>query len=108
MLSFSYVAAPALISVVDDDESVREALCRLLRSIGFAVRAFASPKSTQVRINLKIRIACSSTCGCRGGVRIELQRQLNAGHSKIPVIFITAYADEAYAHKQQPITREMY
>ena len=39
--SFSCVAIP-LISIVDDDESVREALCGLLRSVGAAVNSFAS------------------------------------------------------------------
>ena len=95
MLSFSCVAAPVLISIVDDDESVREALCRLLRSVGFAVRAFASaeaysssdkPENTDCLL-LDVRMP--------GRSGIELQRQLNAGHSKIPVIIITAYADES-------------
>jgi FixJ family two-component response regulator len=38
------VANPTLISVVDDDESVRESLEGLMRSVGFAVKTFASPE----------------------------------------------------------------
>jgi len=89
------VAAPLLISIVDDDESVREALCGLLRSVGFAVNAFASaeqyltsdqPRSADCLV-LDVRMP-----GMSG---IELQRQLVAGHSEIPVIFITAHEDES-------------
>ena len=83
------------ISVVDDDESVREALCRLLKSVGFAVRAFASaeeywnsdkPGNTDCLL-LDVRMP--------GRSGLELQRQLMAGDSKIPVIIITAYEDES-------------
>jgi len=89
------VAAPLLISIVDDDESVREALCGLLRSVGFAVNAFASaeqyltsdqPRSADCLV-LDVRMP-----GMSG---IELQRQLVASHSEIPVIFITAHEDES-------------
>jgi FixJ family two-component response regulator len=105
MSSFSYVAAPVLISIVDDDESVREALCRLLISVGFAVRAFASaeeysssdkPGNTDCLL-LDVRMP--------GRSGIELQRQLIAGHSKIPVIIITAHADES-VHARGSLSRE--
>jgi CheY-like chemotaxis protein len=91
--SFRCVAVH-LISVVDDDESVREALCGLLRSVGFAVKAFASaeefltsdqPRSADCLV-LDVRMP-----GMGG---IELQRQLVAGHYEIPVILITAHEDE--------------
>jgi FixJ family two-component response regulator len=91
--SFCCVAVH-LISVVDDDESVREALCGLLRSVGFAVSAFASaeefltsdqPRSADCLV-LDVRMP-----GMGG---IELQRQLVAGLYEIPVILITAHEDE--------------
>jgi FixJ family two-component response regulator len=89
-----WCVAVHLISVVDDDESVREALCGLLRSVGFAVSAFASaeefltsdqPRSADCLV-LDVRMP-----GMGG---IELQRQLVAGHYEIPVILITAHEDE--------------
>ena len=40
----------SLVSVVDDDESVRESLPDLLREFGFAVQAFSSQKSSSRRI----------------------------------------------------------
>lgn len=88
------MAIPVLISIVDDDESVREALCGLLRSVGFAVNAFASaeefltsdqPRSADCLV-LDVRMP-----GMSG---IQLQHQLVARHSEIPVILITAYEDE--------------
>ena len=90
-----HVAAPVLISIVDDEASVREALCRLLRTVGFEVNAFASaeaylssdqPKSPDCLI-LDVRMP--------GKSGIELHRELVGNDSKIPVIFITAYEDES-------------
>ena len=91
---FSHVATPILVSIVDDDESVREGLRRLLSSVGFVVNTFASAEeylsSSQAGsvdcLLLDIRMP--------GKSGIELQRQLVANHSEIPVIFITAHEEE--------------
>jgi FixJ family two-component response regulator len=85
----------SLISVVDDDTSVRESLQCLIRSFGLAVEAFASAEEF-----LKSDHLCDTRClildvrmpGMNG---IELQRRLVAGRQDIPVIFITAHGDEA-------------
>jgi FixJ family two-component response regulator len=88
------VAVPIKVSIVDDDESVREGLSRLLSSVGFAVNTFASaeeylssdqPRSSDCLL-LDVRMP-----GMGG---IELERQLLANHSEIPVVFITAYEEE--------------
>lgn len=83
-----------LISVVDDDDSVRESLQRLIRSVGFSVKAFASAEEFLTSDHL-----CNTHClildvrmpGING---LELQRLLIAGAFEIPVIFITAQGDE--------------
>jgi FixJ family two-component response regulator len=84
-----------LISIVDDDESVREAVRGLLRSVGFLVNAFDSAEtflaSGQHR-NADCLVLDVRMPGMSG---IELQRQLVADHCEIPVIFITAHADES-------------
>jgi FixJ family two-component response regulator len=84
-----------LISVVDDDTSVRESLQCLIRSFGFAVEAFASAeeflKSDHLP-NTRCLILDVRMPGMNG---LELQRLLAASHRKIPVIFITAHGDEA-------------
>jgi FixJ family two-component response regulator len=89
------VAGPFLISIVDDDESVREALCRLLKSVGFAVRAFASAEEYSSSDKPENSDCLLLDVRMPGKSGIELQRQLMAGHSKIPVIIITAYEDES-------------
>jgi FixJ family two-component response regulator len=85
----------SLISVVDDDISVRESLQCLIRSFGFAVEAYASAeeflKSDHLR-NTRCLILDVRMPGMSG---LELQRRLVASHREIPVIFITAHGDGA-------------
>src|SRR5262245_58077116 len=84
----------SLISVVDDDASVRESLQCLIRSFGFAVEAFASAeeflKSDHLP-NTRCMILDVRIPGMNG---LELQRRLAASHREIPVIFITAHGGE--------------
>ena len=88
------MATPILVSIVDDDASVREGLRRLLSSVGFAVNTFASAEEY-----LSSSQAGSADCllldiRMPGTSGIALQRQLLANHSEIPVIFITAHEEE--------------
>jgi FixJ family two-component response regulator len=85
----------ALISVVDDDESVRESLPDLLREFGFAARAFSSAEEFlasdcvgQTRC-LVLDIAMPGMTGP------DLQRELTQRRREMPIVFITAYGDEA-------------
>ena len=83
-----------VISVVDDDPSVRRALRRLLQSAGYAVEAFASgpeflasdPPGRIACIVLDIRL--------NGMTGFDLQERMVANGTAIPVIFITAHDDE--------------
>jgi FixJ family two-component response regulator len=83
-----------VVSVVDDDESFRAALQRLLKSAGFPVRSFASAedflKSGQQH-DTGCLIADIRMPGMSG---LDLQAKLNADHCLIPTIFITAHGDE--------------
>jgi len=83
-----------VVSVVDDDDSFRAALQRLLKSAGFAVRSFASAedflKSGQQH-ETGCLIADIRMPGMSG---LDLQGKLNADHCPIPTIFITAHGDE--------------
>ena len=85
---------PPLISVVDDDESVRESLPDLLREFGFAAQAFssaeeflASDRIAETRC-LVLDIAMKDMTGP------DLQKELARRRQEIPIIFITAHADE--------------
>jgi FixJ family two-component response regulator len=97
------VPAQTLISVVDDDESVREALPDLLRKFGFATQVFDSAddflKSGSVSATrcLILDVAMPGMSGP------ELQRELTARGHEIAIIFITARADETM--RQQLIAR---
>jgi FixJ family two-component response regulator len=87
--------AEILVSVVDDDESVRESLPDLLREFGLASKAFATPRDFLQSGHLdktKCLILDISMPEMSGPeMRCELLRQ---GHD-IPTIFITAHADFA-------------
>jgi len=83
-----------LISVVDDDNSVRESVECLLRSVRFGVVAFASAEeflSSDRVSETDCLIADVRMPGMNG---LELQSRLVASHPEMPVIFITAHGDE--------------
>ena len=83
----------SLVSVVDDDESVRESLPDLLREFGFAVQAFSSAEdflASEFVSQTKCLILDIAMPGMSGP---ELHRELVLRGHKIQVIFITALAD---------------
>ena len=85
---------PPFVSIIDDDESVREALWGLVRSVGFAVSTFASAEEFLNSGHFG-NADCLILDVCMPGMGgIELQRQLVAGRHDVPVIFITAHEDE--------------
>ena len=86
----------SLVSVVDDDESIRESLPDLLREFGFAARVFSSAEEFlesnvlgQTRC-LILDVAMPGTSGP------DLQLELRRRESRIPIIFITAHRDETF------------
>jgi CheY-like chemotaxis protein len=88
------VAIPELILIVDDDESVRQGLSRLLTSVGFAVNTFASAEEYLSSDQLERADCLILDIRMSGMSGIELQRQLVANQSEVPVIFITAHEEE--------------
>ena len=83
-----------MVAVVEDDESYRAAVQRLLKSAGLPVRSFASAedflKSGQQQ-ETGCLIADIQMPGMSG---LDLQAKLNAERCPIPIIFITAHGDE--------------
>jgi FixJ family two-component response regulator len=84
----------SLVSVVDDDESVRESLPDLLREFGFAVQAFWSAEEF-----LASECVCHTRClildiAMPGMSGPDLQRELTLRRQEIPIVFITAHRDE--------------
>jgi FixJ family two-component response regulator len=84
-----------LVSVVDDDESVRESLPGLLRALGFAAKAFASAHEFLISDEASATHCLLLDVAMPGMSGPELQQELNARGQAIPVIFITACADQA-------------
>ena len=84
----------SLVSVVDDDESVRESLPDLLREFGFAVRAFSSAEdflTSDCVDQTKCLILDMAMPGMTGP---DLQQELRIRRKEIPIVFITAQRDE--------------
>ena len=79
----------ALISVVDDDESVRESLPHLLREFGYAARAFASAEEFLVSDYVRQTRCLILDVLMPGMTGPDLQRELALRDQKIPIIFIT-------------------
>jgi len=85
----------ALVSVVDDDESVRESLPDLLKEFGFEARAFSSAEEF-LSSDWADRTGCLILdIAMPGMTGLDLQRELTLRDRKIPIIFITAQTDGA-------------
>ena len=93
-LGFGVMARPSLISIVDDNDSHRLSLASLIRSAGFQALSFASAEaflsSTEARDSecLILDVRMSSMNG------LELQRHIVSANWRLPIIFITSYADD--------------
>ena len=83
-----------MISIIDDDDSVRESLRRLMRSVGFAVNVFASAEEFLDSDRLRYTGCLILDVRLPGMNGLELQRHLATSHSEIPIIFITSYEDD--------------
>jgi len=84
----------SLVSIVDDDESVRESLPDLLNEFGFPARAFSSAEaflSSDYVDKTRCLILDVMMPGMTG---LDLQQELTRRGQGIPVIFITARKDE--------------
>jgi CheY-like chemotaxis protein len=87
------VAELPVISIVDDDASVREATARLLRSLGFSAHAFASAKEFLLSPRLSDTSCLIADVEMPGMSGVELQEHLLANGHSTPMIFITAFPD---------------
>jgi FixJ family two-component response regulator len=84
-----------LVSVIDDDESVRESLPDLLQEFGYAVQTFSSAEaflaSEYVSQTRCLILDIAMPPGMSGP---DLQRELSRRRQGIPIVFITAHGDE--------------
>jgi FixJ family two-component response regulator len=88
-------AVRALVSVVDDDESVRESLPDLLKELGFAVEVFSSAEAFLASDRIGQTKCLILDIAMPGMTGPDLQRELRLRGDDVPIIFITAHRDEA-------------
>ena len=84
-----------LVSVVDDDESVRESLPGLLKEFGFPAQTFSSAEEFLASDRVPETKCLILDIAMPGMSGPELQRELKRRGIQTPIIFITAHGDEA-------------
>ena len=83
-----------MVAVIEDDESYRGAIQRLLKSAGLSVQSFSSAEDF-LNSGRQHETGCLiSDIRMPGMSGLDLQAKLNADHCPIPTIFITAHGDE--------------
>jgi FixJ family two-component response regulator len=83
-----------VISIIDDDESVRGATRSLVRSLGFTAHTFASAEDFLQSPRVNDSSCVITDVQMPGLSGVELQSRLLAQGCRIPIIFITAFPDE--------------
>ena len=83
----------SLVSVVDDDESVRESLPDLIRQFGFSARAFSSAEAFLASESINETNCLVLDVAMPGMSGPDLQKELIRRRQKIPIVFITGTGD---------------
>ena len=83
-----------IIAIVDDDESVREALAGVLKAAGFAVRTYASAEEFLEFCDGQNFACALLDIRLPGMSGVELQRKMIESGNPAPIVFITAHGDE--------------
>jgi FixJ family two-component response regulator len=93
------MASIPIISIVDDDETLRRSLDNLIRSAGLRARAFSSAEEF-LKSSQPGETDCLLLDVCLPGMSgLDLQRQLTAPSSDLPIIFMTAH-ESGHQRKQ--------
>jgi len=90
----SHLDDKKLVSIIDDDDSVRTALQCLLKAVGLPARTFESAEEFLASGDYQKTACLITDIRMPGMSGLELQARLNAEHCRIPTIFITAHGDE--------------
>ena len=88
------MAKRSLVSVVDDDVSVRESLPDLLRQFGFATQTFSSAEAFLASECVRETACLLLDVAMPGMSGPDLQYELTRRRQEIPIVFITAQGDE--------------
>jgi FixJ family two-component response regulator len=85
--------ADGLVFIVDDDDSMREALSSLMRSVGLEAKAFASAREFLAQPQADSAACLVLDVRMPGLSGLDLQRELQRSAISIPIIFITGHGD---------------
>ncbi len=88
------IGRPSLVTVIDDDESVRESLPDLLRQFGFTAEAFSTAEAFLASEILNETSCLLLDITMPGMSGPDLQEELLRRRYEIPIVFITADGDE--------------
>jgi FixJ family two-component response regulator len=88
------LAKSLVISIIDDDPSVREATQSLIRSLGYDAQVFASAEEYLRSERLNDSSCLITDLHMPGMSGTDLQDRLIAGGYQIPIIFVTAYYED--------------
>ena len=91
----SVLNAIPVISIIDDDESIRAGLNNLVRSLGYAVHAFASAEAFLRSAQLHSTSCVIADVRMPEMSGVELQSHLRGQGNQVPFIFITAVPEES-------------
>jgi FixJ family two-component response regulator len=89
------LAEVPVISIIDDDDSVRVSTSRLVRSLGFIAHTFASAKEFLDSAHLADTWCAIVDVQMPGMTGVELQDLLRIRGRSVPMIFITAFPEES-------------
>ncbi len=88
------MSAVPLISIVDDDDSLRNSLNNLLRSLGYRTESYASAEDFLNSNHLDDTECLILDVRMPGMSGLNLQRHLVENNSRVPIVFITSHADD--------------
>ena len=83
-----------IVSIVDDDDSVRAAMSSLVRSLGYEAYVFASAEAFLESPRLHDTSCLIADIQMPGMNGLDLQSELRVRQQRIPIIFITAFPEE--------------
>ncbi len=85
----------SIVSVVDDDESVRESLPDLLKELGYSAQTFSSAEEFLASEYIDLTRCLIVDVTMPGMTGPDLQRELTLRRYDIPIVYITAFGDQA-------------
>ncbi len=88
-----------LIAIIDDDQAIRGGVSSLLRSAGFAVRLYDSAEAFLADSGNPQPDAVITDIQMPGMSGLDLQRDLKARQSTLPIMFMTAFPEEALRNR---------